>query len=115
VLARDGDVPGLCLVGPGVAAVRRRSAVWSCLPEAAKAAVRETVRIASEATSAAAPFAWLRMEPSMADSGAAMAQRLTSGPDASERGLGRAHPHGAKVLWLGARARGLGAGSAQRR
>jgi hypothetical protein len=87
---------------PGMASVLYHSVVWSYLSDETRAAIQDSVRIAGESASADAPFAWLRMEPSMAGASGAMEVRLTTWPGGVERGLARVHPHGAKVLWLGA-------------
>lgn len=87
---------------PGRATVLYHSVVWSYLSGETRAAVSEAIRIAADAATPRQPFAWLRMEPSEDAEAGAMAVRLTLWPGGRERGLAHAHPHGAKVLWVGA-------------
>jgi hypothetical protein len=86
----------------GVATVLYHSVVWPYLTDETRAAIRRAIRPAADQARPAAPFAWLRMEPQTVDTAAAMQVRLTLWPGGEERGLTRVHPHGAKVLWLGA-------------
>jgi hypothetical protein len=101
IAAEDAGAWARRVVKPqaGVATVLYHSVVWSYLSAETRAEVEAAIRFAGEAASAEAPFAWLRMEP---ETGAAMSVRLTSWPGGTERGLAHVHPHGAKVLWLGA-------------
>jgi hypothetical protein len=87
---------------PGVATVLYHSVVWSYLSEETLSAIRLAIRRSAASASAQAPFAWLRMEPQSADPAAPMEVRLNVWPGGEERSLARVHPHGAKVLWLGA-------------
>ncbi len=87
---------------PGVASVLYHSVVWSYLSAETRAAVEEAIRRAADLARADRPFAWLRMEPRSADPTAPMEVRLTLWPGGVERSLAHVHPHGAKVLWLGA-------------
>lgn len=101
IAAEDAGAWALRMARPsaGAATVLYHSVVWSYLSESTRAAIGEAIRAAGEAATAQAPFAWLRMEP---EAGGAMAVRLTLWPGGAERGLAQVHPHGAKVLWLGA-------------
>ena len=84
----------------GVATVLYHSVVWSYLPKPTANAIAEQICVAGESASAAAPFAWLRMEPDPGDSGETMMVRLTIWPSGEEMLLAQVHPHGAKVSWL---------------
>jgi len=84
----------------GVASVVVHSVVWSYLPPETQAQVAASIRAAGDSASASAPFAWLRMEPDP-DNQAEMQVRLSVWPSGDEILLARAHPHGAKVIWLG--------------
>jgi hypothetical protein len=86
----------------GLASVLYHSVVWQYLAAETRAAVREAIRIAAGAARPDAPFAWLRMEPSTSDPAGAFELRLNLWPGGAERCLAHVHPHGAKVLWLGA-------------
>ena len=86
----------------GMATVLYHSVVWSYLPPDTRAQVGQAIRLAGDAARPDRPFAWLRMEPNMADPNAGMELTLTLWPGGGEQGLARVHPHGAKVLWLGA-------------
>jgi hypothetical protein len=87
---------------PGLATVLFHSVVWTYLSDETRAAIRRAIRHSADQASAQAPFAWLRMEPRTADPAAPMELRLTLWPGGEERALAHVHPHGAKVLWLGA-------------
>ena len=85
----------------GAATVLFHSVFWQYMPAESQAALAQVIEgIAARAT-AAAPFAWLRMEPSAATM-MVMEVRLTLWPGGSERILAECHPHGASVRWLGA-------------
>ena len=85
---------------PGTVSVLFHSVFWQYMPPATQAALEAMIaQIGAEAT-ADAPFAWLRLEPpptTMIN----MEIRLTTWPGGEERLLGRSHPHGAWVEWLG--------------
>lgn len=85
----------------GTASVLYHSVVWQYLPVQTQTEIAAAVRAAGESATAAAPFAWLRMEPNPADLAAPMDVRLTYWPGGDERLLARVHPHGAKVSWTG--------------
>jgi hypothetical protein len=84
----------------GVATVLVHSVVWQYLPPATQASIAASIRAAGASASAAAPFAWLRMEPDPANV-ADMEVRLSVWPSSEEILLARTHAHGAKVIWLG--------------
>jgi len=85
----------------GVASVVAHSVVWQYLPPATQDSIADSIRAAGESASAAAPVAWLRMEPDPADMAAPMEVRLSVWPGQENQLLARVHPHGAKVIWLG--------------
>lgn len=86
---------------PGTATVIYHSVVWSYLPAETQAAVAAAIADAGESAAAAAPVAWLKMEPDPADLAGPMELRLTFWPGGDETLLARVHPHGAKVSWTG--------------
>lgn len=86
----------------GAATVFYHSVVWTYLTDETRASIRRAIRLAADQARPDAPFAWLRKEPQTVDTAAPMEVRLTLWPGGEERGLARVHPHGAKVLWLGA-------------
>lgn len=86
----------------GMATVLYHSVVWPYLPPDTRAEIGTAIRTAGEAARPDRPFAWLRMEPDVGDPKAAMEVTLTLWPGGEQHGLARVHPHGAKVLWLGA-------------
>jgi hypothetical protein len=84
----------------GVATVVFHSVFFQYMPPASQATLIEALAGFGETAIAAAPLAWLRMEPSAAINGI-MELRLTSWPGGEERLLATAHPHGAWVEWVG--------------
>jgi hypothetical protein len=100
----DAGAWALCMTPPkaGMATVLYHSVVWSYLPADTRAEIEQAIRMAGEAARPDQPFAWLRMEPDVSDPKAAMEVTLTLWPGGEQHGLARVHPHGAKVLWLGA-------------
>jgi hypothetical protein len=85
----------------GAATVVFHSVVFQYLPAASQAALGEVIAAHGAAATAAAPLAWLRMEPEPGNL-ARMELRLTTWPGGEERLLGHAHPHAAWSEWLGA-------------
>ena len=84
----------------GFATVLYHSVFWTYMSEAQKAELLAVIDgLAAQATPAA-PFAWLRMEPTP-ETMTVMEIRLTMWPGGEERLLARSHPHGATVEWLG--------------
>jgi hypothetical protein len=67
--------------------------------EPARAAILDAIAQSGAAASAAAPVAWLRMEPSDKDP-TLTEVRLTLWPGGEDRLLARVHSHGAWVNWL---------------
>jgi hypothetical protein len=83
---------------PGALSVIYHSVFWQYLPRATREGLQAAIAdIGAEAT-AAAPLAWLRMEPRPPDM-ATMEIRLTLWPGGEDRRLARCHPHGAWVAW----------------
>lgn len=84
---------------PGAVTVLFHSVFWQYMPQASQDALgAEIAEIGARATQAA-PFAWLRMEPSPQDM-TRMEVSLTSWPGGRTRVLAEVHPHGARVNWL---------------
>ncbi len=83
---------------PGAATVLFHSVFWWYMPSESQAALTKIVRDLGERGTAAAPFAWLRMEPPP-DNKAIMELRLTLWPGGEDRRLALVHPHGAWVRW----------------
>lgn len=82
----------------GATTVLYHSVSWQYMPAQSQAALAaEIERIGTEARPDA-PFAWVRMEPSLKDL-ATMEILLTLWPGGETRTLGLAHPHGAWVEW----------------
>jgi hypothetical protein len=82
---------------PGRATVVMHSVVWQYLGDAERAAVRACVHEAGARATAAAPLAWLRMEPVSADGHVELQLRLW--PGGEKQVLASAHPHGAWIDW----------------
>jgi len=85
---------------PGAVTVLFHSVFWQYMPAASQTALAEVIAAHGAAASAAAPFAWLRMEPAPTNM-AAMELRLTLWPTGEDRLLAHVHPHGAWVEWVG--------------
>jgi hypothetical protein len=81
---------------PGVATVVFHSIVWQYLPRATREGVRAAVVEASRRASAAAPLAWLRMEPGE-DPTEAAEVRLITAPGGDHRLLALTGYHGHPV------------------
>jgi len=75
------------------------SVMWWYLPDADRKAVQACVVSAGERADAAAPLAWLRMEPPNVEY---CEVRLRVWPGGEDALLARTHPHGKWVEWLGA-------------
>lgn len=88
----------------GRATVLFHSVMWQYMPRETQKTVSEAIHTAASAATAAAPFAWLRMEPDPSQEGFPMAVRLTIWPDGQNYHLANVHPHGAWVEWLGEQA-----------
>jgi hypothetical protein len=84
---------------PGAATVIFHSIFWQYMPSESQAALTRVIAGLGEQATAAAPFAWLRMEPPPHNL-ALVELRLTRWPGGEDRLLGHAHPHGASVEWL---------------
>ncbi len=82
---------------PGAATVVFQSLVLQYLDDAERARVRDVIEAAGAAATAAAPLAWLRMEP-----GGELADvRLRTWPGGEDALVARAGYHGRPVRWLG--------------
>lgn len=84
----------------GAATVLYHSVFWQYVPAEGQRAIVQAAQALGDRASAAAPFAWLRMEPAD-DLAQDMELRLTTWPGGEDRRLGLAHPHGARVEWRG--------------
>jgi hypothetical protein len=84
----------------GVATVVFHSVFFQYMPADSQAALVAVLAEAGAGASAAAPLAWLRMEPA-SDNPATMELRLSSWPGGEDRRLATAHPHGAWSEWMG--------------
>jgi hypothetical protein len=93
--AEEWVIDRLSLPLPGVCTVVVHSIVLQYLPREGRARFREAVHAAGERASAAAPMAWLRMEPG----GDRAELRLTTWPHGDERMLATAGYHGSPVWW----------------
>lgn len=92
--------PRLAGTAPGCATVLYHSIMWQYLPGATQQAILEQLRQAGARASAAAPLAWLRLEPPRPEARPEL--RLTLWPGGQEHRLAEAHAHGASVTWFGA-------------
>jgi hypothetical protein len=81
---------------PGTATVVFHSIVWLYLPDAERTRVAGALEEAGGQAGAAAPLAWLRMEPGEDQT----ELRLTCWPGGLERLLATAHYHGRDARWL---------------
>lgn len=88
----------LQVLRPGRTTVVMHSVVWQYLGDAERAAVRACVHEAGARATAAAPLAWLRMEPVSVDGNVELQLRLWPG-GGEKRVLANAHPHGAWIDW----------------
>lgn len=84
---------------PGRAHVIAHSIMWQYMPEATRGRIAGLIAAAGGGATAAAPLAWLRLEPDGAAPGAAITLDLW--PDGGSRVLGRADFHGRWVDWRG--------------
>jgi len=103
ITAEDAGAWALARTSPqaGVATVLFHSVVWSYLSAETRDQVREAIHAAGRAASAAAPFAWLRMEPVDNSPEVLLEVKLTLWPGGEDRRLAFVHPHGAQVVWRG--------------
>jgi hypothetical protein len=84
----------------GVTSVVFHSIFWQYLPAQTQAALRAALQAQGAMASAAAPLAWLRMEP-IEGQPFPIELRLTLWPGGDERRLAIVHAHGASVNWEG--------------
>jgi hypothetical protein len=82
----------------GAATVLYHSVFWQYMDAERQSALRQVIETHAQSATAAAPFAWLRMEPPPQDM-AQMEIRLNLWPGGEDRVLAQAHPHGAWVGW----------------
>ncbi len=82
---------------PGVATVLYHSVVAEYLPQAARSSLEEAIAAAGRRATAAAPLAWLRLEPETDVRRHALT--LTLWPDGEEAVLGTCGAHGTAVRW----------------
>jgi len=82
----------------GAATVLFHSVFWGYMPAETQAALEATIAELGARATAAAPFAWLRMEPPPTNL-ARMEVRLTLWPGGEDRLLATCHAHGAWVAW----------------
>jgi hypothetical protein len=85
----------------GALTVIFHSVFWQYMPAGRQEALATVIAALGERATAAAPFAWLRMEPPPHNP-AVVELRLTLWPGGEDRLLGHAHPHGAWVEWRAA-------------
>ncbi len=85
---------------PGAATVIYHSIFWQYMPPESQTALAAAIAAHGAAATAAAPFAWLRMEPPPSNL-AKVDLRLTLWPGGEERLLAHVHPHGARIDWGG--------------
>jgi hypothetical protein len=83
----------------GVATVVFHSVVLQYLDAEARSRLLATIRQAGEAATAAAPVAWLRLEPPPGGLAGDFEVRLATWPGGEDRLLAAAHPHGTWVRW----------------
>ena len=101
VVVEQGDAGAwaneqLALARPGVVTVLHHSIVLQYLDQASFGLLKGALLDAGRAATAAAPLAWLRMEPA----GGVADIRLTMWPGGSEELLGMTGYHGQNVHWL---------------
>jgi len=85
----------------GVATVVCHSVFMMYLPAEARDTVVATIARAGATATAAAPLAWLRLEPAGALGPDHFEIRLTTWPGGDDRRLGTAHPHATWIRWSG--------------
>jgi len=85
---------------PGQATVLYHSIMWQYMPTSTQAAVQDAIEHAGAQATEAAPLAWLRFEPPLAETRPEL--HLTLWPGGQQHRLAIAHPHGRIVRWLGA-------------
>jgi hypothetical protein len=87
----------LAMPRPGRATVLYHSMMWQYMPPATRDGVQTAIVEAGARATAAAPLAWLSLEPP--DAGVVFELRLTLWPGGSARVLATAHPHGREAAW----------------
>ena len=83
----------------GAATVLYHSIVWQYIAPAEQAAITHAVQSAAARATTTAPLAWLRFEFSLGTQKHEL--RCTLWPGGVDRQLAFAHPHGARIQWLG--------------
>ena len=86
----------------GAVTVLYHSVFWQYMPPESQAKLAQIIEDLGAQATAAAPFAWLRMEPMAGTVGPVMEVRLTQWPGGLDELLAQTHPHGASVNWHGA-------------
>jgi hypothetical protein len=99
--AAAGDWLGAQLKHPAKATttVIFHSVVWQYLPAETRTEIKAMLQEAGGEATETSPLAWLRFEPSHAESQFEL--RLALWPNARESRLEVAHPHGNSVMWSG--------------
>lgn len=101
--AADFVARELASPAPGHTTVLMHSVVWQYISAHEQAAIQATVQAAALRADAAAPLAWLRLEPAAPDSGVELRCRLWRGTgacDGQDELLARVQPHAAHIEWL---------------
>ncbi|MDE2277113.1 MAG: DUF2332 family protein, partial [Burkholderiales bacterium] len=88
----------LQLPRPGQATVLMHSVVWQYIGAGEQASIASAMHAAGARATAAAPLAWLRLEPRASDGLTSLRCRLW--PGGRDALLARCHPHGAHIEWL---------------
>lgn len=83
---------------PGQATVLCHSMMWQYMPARTRAALSNAIVDAGARATAAAPLAWLSLEPP--DAGVVFDLRLTLWPGGESHVLATSHPHGREATWL---------------
>lgn len=81
----------------GRATVLYHSMMWQYMPQATRDGLQQAITDAGSRATAAAPLAWLSLEPPAAD--IVFELRLTQWPGGASRVLASAHPHGRDAIW----------------
>jgi hypothetical protein len=102
VAVETGDAPvwtrARAAPSKGALTVVYHSIFFQYVPKEGQAALRLAIEDHGAAATPSAPFAWVRLEPDMADM-RTIEVRMTLWPGGEERLLALAHPHGTWVDW----------------
>ncbi len=88
----------LATQAPGCTTVLYHSIMWQYMAQPIQEAIHTRVLAAAATASAAAPLAWLRLEPPRPDARPELTLQIW--PGLPQTRLALAHPHGAAVTWL---------------